>query len=218
MSLELAIDFSITSPGVCFSDGNSYTFMSFYRKSSSKKMLELFEELSSVRNVLYRLSDSHRTNGEKYNRREQNALYDMAQYTGEFSSFMFSSLPSLPSRVAIEGLSFGSKSSSLADVSSYHSFIRFAFAQKIGYENVFVFAPTTVKKTAGKGNFKKHDMIKAFMENTLNDPLLENDPLRAFIIKNEKDLWDSKGLSMQDPIADLVDAYFCLKTLQLSAL
>jgi hypothetical protein len=57
----------------------------------------------------------------------------------------------------------------------------------------------------GKGNAKKEDMIKSFIDNKLNDDLLLNNNFWKYCNENGVDFKQPK------PIDDLVDAYGILK-------
>ena len=77
-----------------------------------------------------------------------------------------------------------------------------------GSENIYVVQPSHVKKLAGKGNSNKHEMVKAFQNNVLNDLNLEKTKLWNSI--KDKDF----SKKIPKPIDDLVDSYFILNTLK----
>jgi len=103
--------------------------------------------------------------------------------------------------IAIEGLSYGSIASRLAQISGYQYLLR----ERI-YEvsnSLFVFSPKTVKMVAGKGNYNKEMMIKAFLASYLEN----EDQYETFKQVNEE-------IACACPFNDMIDAYWVVKTLQ----
>jgi hypothetical protein len=101
--------------------------------------------------------------------------------------------------VAMEGLSFMSAGNALIDISMATALIRKKITDRIGSKNFYVFSPTAIKKFAGKGNYKKHEMY---------DSLVESDrtPIFCEILKENRNNWITASLQINKPIDDLVDA------------
>jgi hypothetical protein len=75
-------------------------------------------------------------------------------------------------------------------------------------ENFYVFPPTTVKKFAGKGSFKKIDMFNSLIES--NNPDSE---FIDFIGKNKGLVTTPKGI-VKKPVEDIVDSIWIAKLLK----
>jgi hypothetical protein len=114
---------------------------------------------------------------------------------------------------AIEGFSFGSTGNRLAQISGYQWLLRHMISHNyvIGSEAMWVFAPMTVKATAGKGNFKKEDMITAFLSS--EDPALRETGLWKALTTEPASFQNKKGAWLK-PIDDIIDAYWVLRTLE----
>ena len=76
---------------------------------------------------------------------------------------------------------------------------------------MWIFAPMTVKATAGKGNFKKEDMITAFLAS--EDASLRETGLWKALTTDPASFQNKKGAWMK-PIDDIIDAYWVLRTLE----
>jgi len=113
----------------------------------------------------------------------------------------------------IEGFSFGSTGNRLAQLSGYQWLLRHDLSLTFGLnaDDMWVFAPMTVKATAGKGNFKKEQMIDAFLaeeDSDLRDHLFwKNLTSNPTAFQNKKGSW-------LKPIDDLIDSYWILRTLE----
>ncbi len=118
-----------------------------------------------------------------------------------------------PVHMAIEGFSFGSTGNRLAQLSGYQYLFRYMMYADCNMQpaNFYVYAPMTVKATAGKGNFKKEQMIEAFLNDT--DTGLQ---ATAFwkALKNAPAEFQNKKGAWHKPIDDLIDSYWVLKTLE----
>jgi hypothetical protein len=111
--------------------------------------------------------------------------------------------------IGIEGFSYNSKGSSVSKLYGYGYILRYIL-KEVGY-NKTIIAPTNVKKTAGKGNFKKKDMMESFLENKLNDNKLNLNNFYNNLINNI-DFFKDKD-SVYKPVEDVIDAYWVLKSI-----
>ena len=118
-----------------------------------------------------------------------------------------------PVYMAIEGFSFGSTGNRLTQLSGYQYLFRYMMYADCNMQpaNFYVYAPMTVKATAGKGNFKKEQMIEAFLNDT--DTGLQ---ATAFwqALKNAPTEFQNKKGAWVKCIDDIVDSYWVLKTLE----
>lgn len=110
-----------------------------------------------------------------------------------------------------EGSSYGTSrfgTNSLIDLASASSILKSLMIDRFNVIEMEVYAPTTIKKHAGKGNMSKQQMWEAFLcLDELKDSSLWN------FCQQFKD--DKK---IMKPLDDLVDAYFLLSyQLQLQA-
>jgi hypothetical protein len=78
-------------------------------------------------------------------------------------------------------------------------------------ENIYTYAPTTVKKTGGcsKRGLGKHAMIESFAKNS------DNNTLKIAIRDNRDSFMKKGGNNYIDHLDDLIDSYFVLETLRL---
>jgi len=208
--IQIGIDFSINSPGVCILDSEGYHFISFFNyggRSLDKKILKAFQ-------LHFDLDERGIITSQLYNRcvKTKEFLYrerEKMEDAGNLSHIICEKLTEWDvggTQIFIEGFSYGSKGNSFIDIIQYNSFLRKALVNLYGKDNISVFQPSNVKKTAGKGNGNKHFMIKAFQDNVLADKELEKTKLWNWI-KN-KDYSEK----IPCPLSDIVDAYFILQT------
>ena len=114
---------------------------------------------------------------------------------------------------AIEGFSFGSTGNRLAQISGYQWVLRWEFRNIIKETKDFwIFSPMTIKAVAGKGNFKKEQMIDAFIQS--DDPILQKTGLWKALNSNPE-MFQTKRGNWLKPIDDIIDAYWVLRTLEL---
>jgi len=116
-------------------------------------------------------------------------------------------------KIGIEGISFASPGNTKVQYAGYHYVLRLllTIVLPIKYDAVYVYAPNTVKKTAGKGNFKKDQMIEAFINSDAVE--LQNCPLRNGLIKTPELYQSPKAKHWMKPLDDIVDSYWTMKTL-----
>ena len=111
-------------------------------------------------------------------------------------------------RIVFEGLSFGSTGDATLQLSGYKYMLMDRLSKEVPLENMYTYAPITIKKTAGcsKRGLGKNDMIDAF---------LEEDTKFGASVKSNLDLFKKKGgKNYIELLDDLVDAYWAVKTLE----
>jgi len=175
------IDYSLRGPAICvFAGGDNKQF--------------------SFKNcVFYFLSDIKR----------HHRMYLMNIFGGSFSIFAeeserYDSISSWAlekiqavDRVALEGYSFGSRSSRLFQIAENAAILKYKCYQKS--LPLDVIPPSRVKKFAtGKGNASKEDMYASFLEDTKVDIRKTITPSASKII---------------NPVSDIVDSYYICKYL-----
>lgn len=206
--MTLGIDFSIKSTAATLFDSENYNFYTFARSGVINEQC-----LEHLRNhgVKCNITDENPLPKKtaSITERERGSFLDAKILIDKIKdSFKDLSLNGL----SIEGFSFGSTGNRLAQISGYQWVLRWETVGSIvDIDNFYVFAPMTVKATAGKGNFKKEQMIDAFI-NSNDQCLKSSDFHRAmkdapFLFQNKKGAW-------LKPIDDICDSYWVLKTLQ----
>jgi hypothetical protein len=204
----IGIDYSINSPAVT-TLGEDIKFYSFPRINSVKG--PIIEALSAADVKLVEVPEEPKNStNEKVAEFERHYFQDSITQTAVISDNLVADPGSV---VAFEGFSFGSKGNRLAQISGYQYMLRWRLHSEhsMPVENLWIFSPMTVKATAGKGNFKKEQMIDAFIAS--EDPILQK---TAFwqVMKNTPEVFQNKSGKWHKPIDDIVDSYWVLKTLE----
>lgn len=107
-------------------------------------------------------------------------------------------------KIAMEGLSFGSRGDVLIDISMATSLLRERIIDKIGYENFYVFSPMGIKKFAKKGNAKKYELY----ESLCKYKLIQGNKFKSFnkALLDNKNEWITKSKNVNKPLDDIIDA------------
>jgi hypothetical protein len=192
--ITVGIDMSKNSPGVCIRRGDELTFVSFLRgrEKESKKAASHKETLYAAG---VKVIPNHRSSDAKeYTDQEAWKIMDASL----LADTIVDSLPDDVDAVGIEGFSYGSKGNSALDIAGYAYCVRKKLFERYGSSKFCVFSPGNVKKTAGKGNAGKEEIMGFFLNSS--DPVLRENPfwrgLSEGSITNEK------------PVDDLVDSYY----------
>jgi len=198
----LGIDFSINKPALCIYDEGEYTFYS-WPFGLSEKLKTIYREagvnLVDRTDVKYKGTDS----SEKMRWEVRNAI--------ELTDLIITSLPdgyAKDWKIAFEGLSFGSRGNVVLQLGGYKYMLMTAFFNEcVPFENMFTYAPITIKKTAGcsKKGMGKKDMIDAFVHDSAPNSLKN-------AILNDPDKFKKKTGTWIDHLDDLVDAYWAIET------
>lgn len=215
-NINVGIDFSINSPGVILSSGIfPYQFLNVCRAQPAEfcnarkyefhRMLDQFSDVT----ILF---IPHNSPGKTYSEKERNKLMDGLLLTDTIGNWIYGWNGSNNQiSFTIEGFAFGASGNRLAELAGYQYLLRERMLSTTGSpEQISVYAPATIKATAAKGRPDKDAMIQAFLDNSLNDPLLPASEFFNDIISNTT-LYQ-KGRSWKKPVDDLVDAYWILKT------
>jgi hypothetical protein len=202
LTTYVGIDFSLNSPAFCIEKAGDFIWASITRSERS------IESLSKNPEKPYSILASHPKFGiyvlEKYVLPKEYSLQEREKisYYSMISDFIWSLItPHLEGEVyvAMEGLSFMSAGNSLIDISMATALLRKKILDEVGKERFHVFSPTAVKKFAGKGNYKKHEMY---------DALVQSGRTKIFcdLLESNRNNWITEKLQINKPIDDLVDA------------
>ena len=191
---------SKNSPGVCINDGESIKFKSFYRGKPSKKESTNFNLFESKDDLFVHYNSNKRPSKMEYIEQERWNINDAIQAANN----IVNNLPDGDYKIGLEGFSYGSKGNAGLDIAGYAYVLRTLLINKYGSDNLFIFAPSEIKKIAGKGNANKVLMYD-FFKNETCEILAKNSLFKAIqegtIDENEK------------PIDDIIDSYWIHKTL-----
>jgi len=220
--MNIGIDYSLKSPAVTIIDSKGdYHFLCFPRTDVIKSIVEKYLVACDV---YVKVLDKEPTLAKKATlaERERSSLIDANKQISDIVSSIhshhseyiwdISNPEDLKYNVGIEGFSFASTGNRLAQISGYQWVLRYMLFQsgKLKPENLHVYAPMTVKATAGKGNYKKDDMIAAFLNST--DPHLIKSPFWKTMHSNPEFFQNKKG-GWEKPIDDIIDSFWVLQTL-----
>jgi len=209
--IKIGIDYSLISPAICVFKDGEYSFISFFDdygkpwKESKAKTFNYHRQLSEI----MELNPYTREIDKKDYRIEQRTKMQSAKMiANKIADRLKEIVGDEDVIVGLEGFSYGSISSSTLDLALFNSFLRIKLLEDFGEDCLVIISPTEGKKTlSGKGNAKKDDMIKAFIEKRTNDPDIERCVFWKFCKENELDYNNIK------PIDDLVDSYGILKSI-----
>lgn len=172
------IDYSMSSPSICIHEGETWSHANctFFYIASKQKYLD--HDSKFLRGTLYPV---YETNQERFSNLASWAIACIQSYK--------------PSKVFVEGYSYGSTSSRLFEIGENAGLLKYhLWKEQIPFE---VFAPTAIKKYAtSKGNANKEKMWESFSQETNID---------LFAILKQRPLKD------WNPVSDLVDSYFICK-------
>ena len=116
-------------------------------------------------------------------------------------------LPNWNIYIAFEGLSYGSFGDVVLQLGGYKYILMDVLSSIVPLENMFTFAPITIKKTAGcsKKGMKKSDMIESFKRMSTN--------FGKYVCENEEFFRTKKGNWIKH-LDDIVDSFWTLETLR----
>lgn len=197
----VSIDFSINSPGIClYKDGKPH-FISFLKpKTGTKKEQKLQEDMAMLDDVTLIYQEEPDIKKQELTRvlRHRYISKGVCDIIEEHTD------PTQPYAFYFEGSSYGTSrfgTNSLIDLASASSILKSDMIDRFDVAEMEVYAPTTIKKFAGKGNMSKLDMWEAFLcLETLN---------QSELFKFCQQFKGDKKI--MKPIDDLVDAYFLLE-------
>lgn len=205
--MVLGVDFSIKSSAATLKSGDLYTFYSFARTGVIKEDVSLALQAAGV--IIFETDEAPKpAKKTSIAIKERTSLEDAQKLIPVIvNCFVLQPID----KFGIEGFSFASTGNRLAQLSGYQWVLRWELMRSIKNENFYVYSPMTIKATAGKGNFKKEQMIQAFIDS--QDPLLINTGLHK-LLKYHPTLVQTKKGQFLKPIDDICDSYWIVKTLE----
>lgn len=202
----IGIDFSIQSPAVCVLQNKKYEFFAFPR-GITKVMKGTLE----IANLNLYVVPKHKKKFKTIDERERYNSIDAEIITSKIVEVLNSKkYMNENTIIGIEGIAFMARGNSVAQFSGYHYLLRKEISKFVPYTNIYVFSPSTIKKFAGKGNFKKEDMINAFI-NSNNNILQKNTFFNT--IKTKPELFRTEKF-FKKPVDDIIDSYFTLEVIK----
>lgn len=200
----VGFDFSMNSCAVCVFQNEEYKFFAFPR-GITKTMKETLESSGVELSIIPKEKLDSKILADKERFNSYDADFAINKILLSLNDILLNA-----DAVGIEGIAFMARGNSIAQFAGYHYILRYLLSQYVGYESIYVFAPNSVKMTAGKGNFKKHQMIEAFRN--LNDKNLQKTKFHQ-TIKTNPELFQTKSGNWNKPTDDLIDSFFTVKTL-----
>jgi hypothetical protein len=205
----VGVDFSIKSTAVTVITnlGNIY-FYTFARKSVAKEDFFLTLQSSGV-NVISLPDEPPLPKTANLTDKERSSIRDGIMLTNSIAQTLAAHSFAEEDHVAIEGFSFASTGNRLAQISGYQWLLRAKLMEtlKISTDQLSFYSPMTIKATAGKGNFKKEEMIEAFINSGVDCKFARRLREAPAEFQNKKGQW-------LKPLDDLVDSFWIAKTLE----
>lgn len=203
----IGLDFSINKPAMtAYINNNLYFYV--WPSSIDNKSLQILKDndvnITNRQLDPINIKDSTLLNREHISR----AIELSSLIIRDIKYLLTLGHPNTQTFLASEGLSFGSTGDAALNLAMYKAIFLSDVAQKLNIWNFYTYAPITIKSIAGcskKNQNKKEDMINAFKNEHIMHKLMET------ININENSL--KKKTNYIPTIDDIVDSYFCLKTL-----
>jgi len=205
----VTIDFSLNSPGICVFKNNKYNFIGYLKPKTGTKKEQILQEELNLLNDTQILYQPDWTNNEAYSKSEMIKIQRHTKTAKDIIDMIIEIAGNdAPFVIAFEGSSYGSSAgtNNIIDMAAGAAILKMEMMSRLEVLEMMTISPSTIKKHAGKGNMKKDELWIKFLDNILNDSLLETSSLLRFckdnigIVKN-----------IPKPLDDLVDAYFMLK-------
>ena len=196
----IAIDFSINSPGICLlKDGKPHYISYLKPKTGTKKEQKLQEEMNLLDDVTLIYQEEPNIEKQELVRvmRHRSIAQGLCDIIAEHTD------PTQEYKIYFEGSSYGTSrfgTNSLIDLASASSIFKSYLIDRFNVTQLEVYAPTSIKKHAGKGNMKKMEMWEVYINDESN---------------RESGLWNfcqqfRLDKKIMKPLDDLVDAYFIM--------
>ena len=210
--MTVGIDFSIKSTAVTIIDKGIHFFYTFARKSIAHK--DFFETLQTAGVTVVSLDDEPKLpKTANLTAKERSSTHDGILLTEAIARTLSIHNFSETDYIAIEGFSFASTGNRLSQISGYQWLLRSKLVKhcNVSVDQLYFFSPMTIKATAGKGNYKKEDMIREFIQST--DDNLKNSKFFVDVFNNPQKFQNKNG-GWKKPIDDICDSYWIAKTLE----
>ena len=201
--IYIGFDYSLNKPAGCILKNGKYSFK-FWPLELDNKSLEKLQIANIYIKNRQRISPGTNSS-EKFR-----VHIKMA---GDLSDIIINDIKKIIKNetvtIGFEGASFNSGGNSGLQLEGYKYILVEKLGKLYGLENIFIFAPNSIKSVAGcatKDKRGKDSMIKAFAEKDINHKFRE-------ILKNDPMLLKKKT-NFVAGVDDIVDSYFVIETLR----
>jgi hypothetical protein len=201
---KIGIDFSINKPAAIVAAEDGYKYF-IWPHGISENNRELFRSLGI--NVIKRndekLGDANLSMKKRWEIKN-------SQYLSELMFHTLEKYLNADTEVAFEGSSYGSSGNVILQLAMYSHDLMGMLCKKIYLENLYVYAPQTLKKVAGCSKEKKkgkEPMILAYAKKEHTEELAKT------ILENPLKIKKKGGKSWVDGLDDIIDSYWALKCL-----
>lgn len=202
----VTIDFSLNSPGICIFSNNKYHFIGYLKPNTGTKAEQKIQEELNLLEDTQIHSQPDWTNNEAYSKSEMIKIQRHSQTANDIINMIIEIAGNeSPFVIAFEGSSYGSSSgtNNIIDMAAGAAILKMEMMSRLKVLDMMTIAPSTIKKHAGKGNMKKDELWVKFLDNVLNDSVLETQSLLEYC---KTSIGETK--KVPKPLDDLVDAYF----------
>lgn len=213
MKKFIGIDMSLNSTAISIICGNSIKIISIFKTENNidrifekKDHFSLIKKCSDVDIILENKKDSTK---KEYHINEREKILSFMRLNELIMESIKDDIND-ETYIGMEGISFGSTGNSLIDISMATSIVRKSLVEKISndVDRFFIFSPSSIKKFAGKGNFKKIEMFDAI----LKESEIDSEFIKT-IRSNREVCVTPKGV-VKKPIEDMVDSIWICKFLK----
>lgn len=205
----IGIDFSLNYSSICVSNDDKLYYYSLIRSErQTKKQNSLINELGKINCQQTIYLPKNQEIEDDYSKKEINKILDANIITKEIINII--NKYDKISNIIIEGFSFGSLGQRALELGGYQFILRKEILE-LKDKNLKILAPSTIKKTAGKGNYSKIEMFKAYVNNSSQDNILENCNVRKFILNNQENIFINNK-TILEPVCGLIDSYWVQRT------
>ena len=213
MKKFIGIDLSLNSTAISIICGNSIKIISIFKTENNidrifekKDHFSLIKKCSDVDIILENKKDSTK---KEYHINEREKILSFMRLNELIMESIKDDIND-ETYIGMEGISFGSTGNSLIDISMATGIVRKSLVEKISndVDRFFIFSPSSIKKFAGKGNFKKIEMFDAI----LKESEIDSEFIKT-IGSNREACVTPKGV-VKKPIEDMVDSIWICKFLK----
>ena len=213
MKKFIGLDLSLNSTAISIICGNSIKIISIFKTENNidrifekKDHFSLIKKCSDVDIILENKKDSTK---KEYHINEREKILSFMRLNELIMESIKDDIND-ETYIGMEGISFGSTGNSLIDISMATGIVRKSLVEKISndVDRFFIFSPSSIKKFAGKGNFKKIEMFDAI----LKESEIDSEFIKTIRLNREACV-TPKGV-VKKPIEDMVDSIWICKFLK----
>ena len=201
--IYVGIDFSLNKTACCILKNNLFSFNIWPLELDEKSIKKLI-------NADIYVDNRQRLNkGENSSEKFRYHISMANDLSNKIVKFLEETIQNETVVIAFEGSAFSSKGDAALQLAGYRYILVNELGKLYGLENIYTYAPLTIKSVAGcatKNKKGKDSMINAFIEKEINHKFRD-------ILKNDSMLLKKKT-NFVPGVDDLVDSYFILETLR----